>query len=294
MELYQLRTFVAVAEEGNFTRAGKRVHATQPAVSAHIKSLEEELGVRLFDRVARGVELTPAGAELVQDALDVLAAAQALEARAVTLGGEVSGSLAIGLCTDPEYLKTIALVTKVGDQFPRLNLKLAQLPSGVILNEIRARNLHAGFVFSGNPYQDLESIKLAEPELSVMGGVQHRKILETGSIEELSAMTWGLPTSASPFRDLMLQIFNDFGMTPAKTIGVDTEEVMRSLIVEGHALCVVREDEAVRLKASGQGVECTVFGRHRMEVNFVYRKGGTADPSVAALIETVRRTWGVE
>ena len=64
MELYQLRTFVAVAEEGHLTRAAEKLFISQPAVSAHVKALEEELGVALFLRSARGMQLTREGAAL--------------------------------------------------------------------------------------------------------------------------------------------------------------------------------------------------------------------------------------
>lgn len=291
MELYQLRTFVAVAEEGSITGAGKRIHATQPAVSAHIKALEEELGVRLFDRVPRGVELTQAGAELVHDAIEVLAAAQTLLARAVMLGGEVAGQVALGLCTDPAFLKATSLIDLMSERFPKLNLKLIQSPSGVILSEIRARNLDAGFVFAGNPYRDLETIKLAEPVYSVMGAASLRDELVEADAEALSAFTWVMPASHSPFRELQLDIFNEFGIVPARTIGADSEEVIRALVVEGKALALVREDEVAAMLDGGQAAECALVGRHPVEVNFVYRKSEDELPSLAAIIELVRRTW---
>ena len=293
MELYQLRTFVAVAEEGNFTRAGKRVYATQPAVSAHIKALEEELGVRLFDRVPRGVELTAAGAELVQDALEVLAAAQTLQARAVTLGGEVSGSVALGLCTDPDYLRVTTLLADIGERFPKLNLSLVQFPSRAILKRIRARTLDAGFVFAGNPYGDLETIKPAEPSFSIIGAVRYREQLESDSTSELSGYTWIMPTTDCAFRELQLDLFNRHGIVPARTIGADSEEVIRPLILEGKALGLVREDEVAHVIESGQCVECRSLGRHPMELNFVHRKGEAGNPAIAALIEIVRAAWGV-
>ncbi|BCS89046.1 LysR family transcriptional regulator [Pseudodesulfovibrio sediminis] len=293
MELYQLRTFVAVAEEGNFTRAGKRVHATQPAVSAHIKALEEELGVRLFNRIPRGVELTHAGEDLVQDAIEVLSAATALKARAVTLGGEVSGEIRLGLCTDPDYLKITTLLSAMGERFPKLNLKLVQLPSRVILKELRARNLDGAFIFSGNPYNDLETVKLAEPQYSVVGASRYKEELERGEAGALSAHTWIMPTSDCAFRDLQLELFNQHGIVPVQTIGADSEEVIRPLLVEGKALGLVREDEVARMLESGQGAECSPLGRHPMELNFIYRTGEGGYPSVAALIEIVRRTWDV-
>ncbi|MBG0790612.1 MAG: LysR family transcriptional regulator [Desulfovibrionaceae bacterium] len=291
MELYQLRTFVAVAEEGNFTRAGKRVHATQPAVSAHIKALEEELGVRLFDRVPRGVELTQAGAELVQDAIEVLSAANGLAAKAVTLGAEVAGKVSLGLCTDPDYLRVTALLAEIEKRFPRLNLSLAQFPSRVILKEIRAHNLDAGFVFSGNPYGDLEVITLARPSYVIIGAARYREQLESEDTAPLSEYTWIMPTTDCAIRELQLDLFNRHNIVPARTIGADSEEVIRPLILEGKALGLVRADEAGGMVESGRAVECAALGRHFVELRFAYRKGEADDPSLAALIEIVRAAW---
>lgn len=294
MELYQLRTFIVVAEEGNFTRAGKRVHATQPAVSAHIKGLEDDLGVRLFDRTPRGVELTAAGAELMADAMAVVESADRLSARAMTLTGEISGKLSLGLCTDPGYLKITGLLSEMNDHFPKLNLELVQSPSGVILKEVRAKNLDAGFVFSGNPYGDLEIIRLAEPEYFIMGAAGMRKRLATAGPEDLSAYTWVMPTSHSAFRDMQMAIFRENGITPARTIGADSEEVIRSLVVEGKALGLVRDDEATELLEAGQGSVCPTLGRLPAELNFVYRKGQGDDPAVGALIEVIRAQWSAD
>lgn len=293
MELYQLRTLLAVAEEGNFTRAGKRVHATQPAVSAHIKALEEELGVRLFDRTPRGVELTVAGTELIGDAIEVLAAAEKMQARAVTLHGEITGNLAIGLCTDPRYLNVTELLESMNEQFPKLNLKLVQSPSGVVISELRSKNIDAGFVFSGNPYGDVKAIKLAEPEYSIMGAAKWKTQLENATAAELSQFTWVMPTSHCPFRELQLNIFKEHAIVPNRTIGADSEEVIRPLVVEGKALAIVRDDEVRQLLEDGTGAVCSSLGRHPVELNFVYRKSQAEDPAIAALIKVVRNLWKV-
>ncbi|HXU65990.1 MAG TPA: LysR family transcriptional regulator, partial [Casimicrobiaceae bacterium] len=78
MELYQLRSFAAVAELGHLTRAAERLHVSQPAVSAQIKALEDELSVLLFERGATGMALTAAGRALLPEALRVIAATQSL------------------------------------------------------------------------------------------------------------------------------------------------------------------------------------------------------------------------
>ena len=87
-----------------------------------------------------------------------------MQARAVTLQGQISGQIALGLCSDPDYLQITELLALMGRRFPKLNLNLPQSPSGVVLSKIHEKALDAGFVFSGNPYGDLDSIKLAEPE----------------------------------------------------------------------------------------------------------------------------------
>jgi molybdate transport repressor ModE-like protein len=74
MDLHQLATLVAVAREGSITRASQRLHLSQPAVSAHIKALEEALGLALFERVPRGMRLTSDGRRILVQAERTLGA----------------------------------------------------------------------------------------------------------------------------------------------------------------------------------------------------------------------------
>ena len=89
MELYQLRSFIAVAELAHLTRAAERLHVSQPALSAQIKALEDELGVHLFERTPAGMTLTAAGKRLLPEAAKVLADAAALYGKARAMEGEV-------------------------------------------------------------------------------------------------------------------------------------------------------------------------------------------------------------
>jgi DNA-binding transcriptional LysR family regulator len=101
MELRQLRYVVAVAEEGNFTRAAARAHVAQPAVSQQIAQVERELGAPLFERSPRGVALTAAGAAFLPYARAALAAATAGSDAVRTLRGELAGELAVGTIPSP-------------------------------------------------------------------------------------------------------------------------------------------------------------------------------------------------
>src|SRR5687768_6022630 len=101
MELYQLRTFLTVAEEGNLTRAAEKLFTSQPAVSAQVKALEDELGMRLFERKSKGMQLTQAGKALCEQARRVVNAARDFKHSADGLRGAVSGELVVGLNNRP-------------------------------------------------------------------------------------------------------------------------------------------------------------------------------------------------
>lgn len=90
MDLHQLKTFVAVAREGSITRASGLLHLSQPAVSAHIKAMEDTLGLSLFERTPRGMSLTPDGQRLLAKAEQTLAAHQELMAEATRTKGELT------------------------------------------------------------------------------------------------------------------------------------------------------------------------------------------------------------
>src|ERR1700730_1893012 len=110
MELYQLRTFLIVAEEGSITRAAKRLFTTPPSISAHIKMLEDEWSVILFRRTAKGMEITEKGEILRTKAEATLLAAQDLSNHATELLECLMGSLRIGLTASATFLRIPRIV----------------------------------------------------------------------------------------------------------------------------------------------------------------------------------------
>src|SRR5258706_13212845 len=79
MDLNHLRSFVTVAKFAHLTRAAEALHLSQPAISGHIKVLEEQLGVSLFDRTSSGMTLTPSGKQLLTDAEHIIEAVQQMQ-----------------------------------------------------------------------------------------------------------------------------------------------------------------------------------------------------------------------
>src|SRR5919199_3446734 len=96
-ELRLIRYFLAVAQEGNVTRAAERLHLAQPSLSAAIRQLERQLGVELLERVGRGVALTPAGELLLHRGRELLDRADALAAEVRLRGAPQAARLRLGV-----------------------------------------------------------------------------------------------------------------------------------------------------------------------------------------------------
>src|SRR5262245_1670489 len=97
VDLHQLRIFVAVARLGNFTRAAERLGLSQPSLSLHIRQLEQDLGVRLFDRSTRSVALTPAGDDFLPTAERLLDDFQSAVAAVADLAARRRGRVAVAV-----------------------------------------------------------------------------------------------------------------------------------------------------------------------------------------------------
>ncbi len=93
MDISALQAFLAVAESGSFSRAAERIYLTQPAISKRIAALEKEIDARLFDRIGRGIHLTPAGEALLTRARNVLKELDDVKRGITNLSGSISGEL---------------------------------------------------------------------------------------------------------------------------------------------------------------------------------------------------------
>lgn len=124
MELYQLKTFKMVAEEGHLTRAAKRLNASQSAVSSHIKALEDELGLNLFMRTPKGMVLTLQGNQIKEHVDKVLANINKMVVHANALRGTITGELRIGIHTEADSLRIPELFSTLQSQHPHIQIHI--------------------------------------------------------------------------------------------------------------------------------------------------------------------------
>jgi len=145
MELRHLRYLVAVAEELHFGRAAIRLNISQPPLSQQIRQLEEELGVRLFERTKRNVRITDAGRRLLEEAHSVLGRIDHLaNVAAQAASGEI-GHLSVGVPSGVNDILADALRT-VGKRYPGVRIELQYMSTGAQIEALREGKIDVGFL----------------------------------------------------------------------------------------------------------------------------------------------------
>ncbi|MFF5703882.1 LysR family transcriptional regulator [Streptomyces sp. NPDC012794] len=175
MELAQLRYFVAVADEGGFTRAAERLHVSQPGVSAQVKQLERELGQRLLDRSGRRVAPTEAGVAVLAYARAALAAVEGIRRTADEFSGLLRGRVALGLIPGAasaavDAFDVVGLLGDFHEAHPQVEISLTEDTSERMLGALRRGELDLAVVgLAGEPPPGITArVVLDEPLVAVV------------------------------------------------------------------------------------------------------------------------------
>ncbi len=136
MDLANLNAFIAIAEAGSFSEAGERLHLTQPAVSKRIAGLEQQLNVRLFDRIGREVSLTEAGRALLPRAYQILNVLDDTRRALTNLNGEISGRLTLATSHHIGLHRLPPLLRAFTRTHPQVALDIQFLDSEVAYEEV--------------------------------------------------------------------------------------------------------------------------------------------------------------
>jgi DNA-binding transcriptional LysR family regulator len=290
MELYQLRTFAAVAESGHLTRAAERLHVSQPAVSAQIRALEEELGVPLFERGATGMTLTTAGAKLLPLATRVIGAATDLKSQALSLKGEIGGHLRVGTLSDPDYLRLGDLLVRATERHPLLQLELRHEVTGAAFAKVRDGELDASFYYGPLHHAAVVSTPLRPMAYRVVVPAGWRDRIAGDDWAPIAALPWVMTPPISSHHALATELFETRGRTPESIVEADNESVVRSLVVAGLGAGLMREDTAIEAERAGEVVHWP-GARLATTLQFLHPRERSAEPAVAALLALVTDTW---
>lgn len=293
MELYQLRSFAAIAETGQLTRAAEKLHVSQPAVSAQLKALEEELEFALFDRTPNGMVLTAAGKRLLAEADKVLAAAQNLQNNARALKGEVVGKTRIGTLSDPEFIRVGEFIGAATTRHPLLELELHQGVTGELLERVRDGALDASFYYGDLKFPSVAGIALREIAYRVAAPASWCERLQNAGWHEIARQPWIIPPLISTHHQLAYALLREHGVEPTRVVEADQEAVVDSLVVAGVGIALMREDVALARETAG---EVCLWNDIRMPTTlwFIYLREREEDPAIRALLQVEKEVWGLE
>jgi len=173
MELRQLRCFVAVAEELHFGRAARRLHLSQPPLTRTILQLEEELGVLLFERTKRRVELTLAGRALWEKATRILSLSESAATEVQRIAQGQAGTLSVSFVGSVVFGILPGILREMRARFPEVEVKLHEMATDQQVEALLERQTQAAFIRPGVVHSELESRVLLEEELLVALPVTH-------------------------------------------------------------------------------------------------------------------------
>jgi DNA-binding transcriptional LysR family regulator len=247
MELRHLRYFVAIAEERSFTRAAERLWVAQPGLSTQIRRLEAELGVGLFERHTRGVDLTQAGALFLERARAALAAADAASSIGSDLNGGVAGTLRVGLATPARWNGTAALLERFAREHDRVELMVLEGYGGTLWRDLRDGRLDAVIAPSSFGSPDLRTLKLGTEPWVVLVAEGHR-LAGSGPVEP--RQLHGERIAVTAHRDgaghdrMVADMLGELGVSAAITRNAPGPALYRS-VARGDAIALTTAPDAL-------------------------------------------------
>lgn len=288
MDLTHLRSFATVAKFGHLTRAAEALHLSQPALSGHIKVMEEQLGVSLFERTPSGMSLTPAGARLVTEAEGILAAVAHLVQTAQALRGQPTGHLSVGTVLEPGVLRVGELIVRSLERYPQIQIELQQVMSSDALARVRNGSLDASFYFGDEPNSGVVAVPLRELVYLVAIPSAWADELTGASWEAVAERPWIVAPEPSTHRQLVLKLFG--GEPPPRIVLADNETVITNLIESGVGISVLREEALSQLPEG-----CRYFIWPDVKVStklwLLHTQDRASDPLISALRNVLAEVW---
>ena len=289
MELNQLETFLAVAEERSFSRAAVRLHRTQPAVSQVIRKLEESVGETLFDRAARDGSLTAAGVLLRDYAQRLLA----LRREAASALGELKslerGHLQLA-ANEYTCMYLLPAIDSFRREFPHVSVTVHRMLASRIPEELNLRTFELGVVsFRPDPEQ-YRAIAVYGDGLDFIVGPNHAlAAAERVSINDLGQELFVAHNVMSPLRRRVIEAFQKYRTPLNMAIELPTIEAIKRFVAMGNGVALVPHLTVARELEAGDLVRIPVDELQvRRVLRLVHRRQATLSYAGKAFLQTVR------
>ncbi len=238
-----LLVFIAVADHQNFTRAAEALHMSQPAVSAHIQSLEKEVGVKLLDRTNKFVKLNKAGEIVYHHAQQILAIYTRMGNLLDDLKHTASGALAIGSSyTFGEYILP-HIIAKLRESYPMIQPSITIENSSTIIDLIHHQQLDIGIIEGGDfPSDRARVTPFMQDKMSIVLSSAHPLASkETLTPADLAEETWIVRESGSGTRELQDHALKQLGISPKSLMVFGSTQVIKESLEAGLGISLISE-----------------------------------------------------
>lgn len=293
MELFQLETFVAVAEEKSFSRAAKRLHRTQPAVSQVIRNLEEELGELLLDRSSREGKLTDAGKLLQEYAQELLNLRNEARQSLVELRQLQKGRLTIA-ANEYTSLYLLQVLHEFRREHPMIHITIQRALASKVPQQLQEHAAELGTVSFRPEDPQLRSIVVYRDELAFVVPPTH-PLAAAGNvnIRQLGAEVFVAHNVPSPYRAKVLQAFARHKTPLNMDVEMPTIDSIKKFVAMGNGVALVPGLAVEHEIARGELVKVPVS-----ELNFerrlrvIYRRNATLSHAAQAFLNIVETLSG--
>lgn len=290
MEFRDLKTFASVARLLSFNRAGEALHAAQSTVSARIAGLEDELGVRLFDRLGRKVALTEAGVRLLDYATKMLDLED--EARAFVAGeGEAQGALMVRVPESLAVCRLGRIVRRFRDRFPWVRLEFTTCSYEGLAQDLRRGVTDLAFLLADSIQAGGLRVEMLRTERLVLAAGPEHCLVGRGPLEpgDLAGETLVLSRSDCAYRRMFEALLADAGVRTG--IGVEFSSVagLKACLAAGVGVSILPE-AAVREEVADGRLAVLPWAGEELEtgVLMVRHRDKWLSPALAGFMSLAR------
>lgn len=252
MDIKQLKTFICVAESGSLSRASDRMRIAQPALSRQIKLLEHEVGVSLFDRHVRGMDLTEAGKELLARVSGPIYQLEQSIYDIKSLSAGVTGHVTLGVLPTISSAFSVRLMELAGERSPGVTLRLREAYSVNLVEWLQSGEIDAAFLYGPASAYHLrtkelltEDIVMLSPPGSLGGGGK------SIHIKEIAKLPLALPSRPYGPRVIVDRIAREAGVTLEAAFEIDSFWIISAMVKAGHCHAFMPVSSVAEESAAG-------------------------------------------
>ena len=240
MDVPQLRTILHVAELGSLSKAADRLRIAQPALSRQVRLLEEELGIRLFDRHGRGMVVTEAGKEVLRHAQRIMQELDEIRATVADEDAPLRGHVSIGMPPTVSDILSVPLVSAFQARHPEARLRIVSAYTGYLLDWLHRGELDVAIMYETRPVRSLRLEPLLEEVLFLIGPPDaDLRPDRPVSFAKVAALKLFLPSLGHGLRTILEQSAQIAACRLEVPVEADSYSTLKNLVESGHGYTIL-------------------------------------------------------